>query len=665
MLLPLLVTAAMAASPEDIAHGWYLAESGRLQQAAKLAAEALAENHHDLQAHRLYVWSLTEGIQDAPALERQYRGWYEADPEDEYTRVALAGLLVATHAGPGPWCAEVERLLDPLPKDAGVLYWSHRYRYTARGSCGEDQTTDRQALLELATITPSALGFSLRLRLEEGRVDDVLAADLQDFYTLEPWNMAFPGDLWGEGVKGPGLKLARSHALEAARAALEADKPAYAQAAFRIYAQAGNDAGRVEAEKRRAELDPEWSTLDRAWNGERLSTLADARSELERSLERARLKASTEAAHAALSAFEPVIPPHGPLRSIFLRERGLIHYRQGWEEEAFDYFEAAWQEDPSNGNAANGFAYLAALRGEKLDLALVVMDSILEQTPVYDPWLADQGVPYDAWATKMSDRVAAWLDTRAWILHQLGRTQEAVSVVQRALLLSCEPQPILYYHLGLMLAELGQHDAALEALGRGMAMGPSVEDELDAEARRVAHELFATLRWAPGGLDDWVSTRMPPRRAPTSMVGQVLPDMSFTVDGKPRRLSDFDGVRVVVLWSARNAAFFHSIPFWESANKPYRDDPVHFLGLCVDERAENTTEYWMDYPVPPLLLGWAGPTGAAAAGVESTPTAFVVDSQGVIRGQLVGQIAEGDTRLSHWIDTLIAEVWEEGQAQGQ
>jgi tetratricopeptide (TPR) repeat protein len=665
MLLPLLVTAAMAASPEDIAHGWYLAESGRLQQAATLAAQALAENPHDLQAHRLYAWTLTEGIQDAAALEQQYRDWYASEPEDDYARVALVGLLVATHGGPGPWCQEVERLLDPLPKDTGLQYWAHRYRHSARGSCGADTSEDRQALLELATVTPSALGFSLRLRLEEGRVDEELAAALADFYTLEPWNMAFPGDLWADGMKGPGLKQARGHALDAARAALEADKPAYAQAAFRIYAQAANDAGRVEAEKRRAALDPEWLTLDRAWNGERLSTLADARSELERSLERARLKASTEAAHAALNAFEPVIPPHGPLRSIYLRERGLIHYRQGWEEEAFEYFEAAWQEDPGNGNAANGFAYLAALRGEKLELALVVMDSILEQTPVYDPWVADQGVSYDAWSKKMSDRVAAWLDTRAWILHQLGRTQEAVSVVQRALLLSCEPQPILYYHLGLMLAELGQPDAALEALGRGMALGPSVEEELDAEARRVAEELFAQQRWAPGGLDVWASTRMPPRQAPKSLVGQVLPDLGFTVDGKPRRLSDFEGVRVVVLWSARNAAFFHSIPFWEQADKPYRDEQVHFLGLCIDERAENTTEYWMDYPVPPLLLGWAGPTGTAAVGVESTPTALVVDSQGVIRAQLTGQIAEDDTRLSHWIDTLIAEVWEEGQARGQ
>ncbi len=657
MLLPLLVAGAMAATPEDIAHGWYLAESGRLQQAAQLAAAALAENHDDLQAHRLYIWSLKEGIQDGGALEAQYRAWVEAEPDNDVARVALVGLIAGEHRDEGPWCDEIETLLEPLPKDTGVRYWAHRYRYMARDYCPADQAEDRDALLELATITPTALGFSLRLRMAEGKVDDALAADLQTFYTLEPWNLAFAGNLWGDNAKGPALKSARASVLDAARAALEADAPAYAQGAFRIFAQAGNDAGRVAAESRRAELDPEWRTSDRAWNGERLSLTQGGRSALERNLELARHKASLDAAWDALLALEDRIPPHGPLRSIFLREQAYLRYRSGDEDAAFASFEEAWQEDPSNASAANGFAYLAALRGEKLELALVVMDSILEQAPPYDPWVTHAGTSYDAWASRQRDQVAARLDTRAWILHQLGRTEEAASVLQQSLLLTTEPDPILYHHLGLMLVELDEPDAALEALGRGLALGPSAEAKLDTEARSVAEGLFAEHRWAPGGLDAWVATRMPPRQATASRDGEVLPDLAFSVDDKPRMLSDFEGVKVVVLWSARGTPFIESLPYWKELAKRYHNDPVHFLGLCIDERPGNTTEFWEGYRLPPLLLGWVGPIGAKAAGIEAAPTALLVDRNGVIRGQLVGQVAEGDPRLAEWIDAALAESW--------
>jgi tetratricopeptide (TPR) repeat protein len=657
MILPLIVASAVAATPEDIAHGWYLAESGRLSQATWLAAEALSENPHDLQAHRLYTWCLKEGIQDGAALELQYRAWQQAEPENEYARVALSGLLVGLNEEAGEWCEEIETLLDPMPKDTGVAYWAHRYRYAARGICPADQAEDRTALLELAKVTPSALGFSLRLRMAEGKVDEALASDLQTFYTLEPWNMAFPGNLWGDDAKGPGLKAARTAALDAARVALEADGPAYAQGAFRIFAQAGNDAGRVAAETRRAELDPAWSTLDRDWNGERLSLTEGGRSALERALERARHKASVEAARSSLQALEPAIPPHGPLRSIFLREQAYIHYRAGDEDAAFAAFEAAWQEDPGNASAANGFAYLAALRGQKLDLALVVMDSILEQNPTYDPWELHAGSSYQAWATRERDQVAARLDTRAWILHQIDRTEEAASVLQRALLLMTEPDPILYHHLGLILLDLDKRDAALEAFGRGLALGPSAEVELDALARETAQGLFTEHRWAPGGLDAWVAAHTPPRKAPASRAGERLPDLELLVDDKPRMLSDFEGVRVVVFWSARSTPFVDSLPYWTELSKRYHKDPVHFLGLCVDERQLNTTEFWQGYRLPPLLLGWAGPAGAAAAGVESPPTALVIDAQGVIRGQLVGQVAPDDGRMQDWIDALLAEAW--------
>ncbi len=661
-MLPLLVAPLFAVTPERIAHGWYLAESGRLEQAAQLAGTALQENPNDLQAHRLYAWTLKEGLQESVALERQYRTWSEQEPENDYARVALAGLLVGNNPEEGAWCDELEALLETQPQDTGVRYWAHRYRYAARQLCPADSAEDRQALLDLAKVTPSALGFSLRLRLGEGKIDEALATDLQTFYTLEPWNLAFPGNLWADDVKGPYLRAARSDALAAARAALEADEPAYAQGAFRIFQFASNDAGRVAAETRRAELDPEWQTSDRAWNGERLSLSQGGRSELERSLDRARHKATIDSAKASLQELEPRIPPHGPLRSIYQRELAYIQYRAEDEAAAFASFEAAWQEDSTNARAANGFAYLAALRGEKLDLALVVMDSILEGTPNYDPWNADAGTSYEEWSEQLANHVGARLDTRAWILHQLGRSEEAASVLQRAMLLIREPDAILHHHLGLVLLALDREDAALEQIGRGLAMGPSDEPELDTFVRARAEQLFAERRWAPGGLDAWIATRPRPSHGEQSRVGETLVDLELTVDDKPRMLSDFEGVKVVVLWSSRSAAFIDSLPYWKEVSKRYRKDPVHFLGLCVDERSQATTEFWHGYRLPPLLLAWVGPEGARAARASGSPTVLVVDGHGVIRGQISGPLHDGDERLDGWLDAVLAEAWEAEQA---
>ncbi len=652
MNLLLLVASSFAATSADIAQGWYLAESGRMEQAARLAVSSLNGNPNDLAAHRLYTWSLMEGLQDRQALEEQYRAWRAAQPDSDTARTALAGLLLDGHSEEGTWCDELEGLLEPLPNDSGTRYWALRYRYAARQICPADPTEDRQALVELAKVTPTALGFALRLRLQQGRVDQALADDLDTFYDLEPWNMAFPGNLWGDDVKGPALKQARAAAIEAAFEALKADSPAYAQSAFRVFKNAANDPGRVAAEVRRAELDPEWRTWDRDWNGERLSLTEGGRSRLERDLERARFKALPEAAMQRLDELEARIPPHGPLRAIWLTQRAYVHYNAGRKEESFATFKQAWQEDSTNASAANGFAYLAALRGEELELALVVMDSVLNESPPYDPWTSDSGTSYEAWAEDTADHMAARMDTRAWILHQLGRTEEAASVMQRALFLAREEDPILYHHLGLILLEMGKEDAALEALGRGLAMGHSEEPELDTKARAVATELFAKYRWAAGGLDAWVATRgHAPARAATR-AGETLPDLDLLVDGKPRNLSEFPGKRVVVFWSSASQPFVKSLEYWKELGKRYRKHDITLLGLCVDEKPEYMDEFWDGYRLPPLLLAWAGPEGAAAAGVAETPAVFVLDELGVVHGNLTGLIREGDHQVEGWLDAL-------------
>jgi hypothetical protein len=50
------------------------------------------------------------------------------------------------------------------------------------------------------------------------------------------------------------------------------------------------------------------------------------------------------------------------------------------------------------------------------------------------------------------------------------------------------------------------------------------------------------------------------------------------------------------------------------------------------------------------------------AGIDSAPTALLVDGHGMIRGQLVGQVSPDDMRLADWIDGVLAETWEAEEA---
>lgn len=111
--------------------------------------------------------------------------------------------------------------------------------------------------------------------------------------------------------------------------------------------------------------------------------------------------------------------------------------------------------------------------------------------------------------TTYADRTAARLDTRAWILHALGRDAEAARDLQQALLLARTPEPVFHLHLGLVYADMERDEAALEHLGRGLALGPSDEPELDARCEERIAALYPHRRWAPGGLEAWIASRVP------------------------------------------------------------------------------------------------------------------------------------------------------------
>ena len=665
MWLTLFMASALAGTPEDVAHGWYLAESGHTQEASQVAVYVLQQDPTNIPAHRLYIWSMGTGMHDGAALEGQYRAWMQEDPDAAAARIALSVVLSWRNQQPGDWCDEVESLLSPLPQNPEDRYWALRARYAARRRCPADAQQDRADLLAMADETPTALGYSLRLQLESGMVTEQMASDLRHLYEIEPWHLDYAGNLWGDQLVGDGLEQARADLLQAASSAVESLSPSVVYGAIRVFMDAGDSAAADNAMAACAALDPDfrppvpelgeqvqWSGWDSLFEDPLL-----------REIDRARRKASDKAAVKALRVLKSEVPASGSVRAIWFKELGLALEREGKGQAALRAFKQAYEADPSDPSMGNAYAYTASLLGKDLDMALLVANEVLEDVQAYDPWDKSPDQPdYAAWVETYANRTAARLDTRAWILHGLGRDTEAAADLQRALLMVREQEPIFHLHLGLIYAEMGLAEAALEHLGLGLAMGPSDEPELDMVCRATADELFQQRRWAPGGLDTWVAHRLPAdftsrvegfAQADT-LTGQPMPDLNFTVWDEDQVLSDFPGIKVVVIWSSRCQPCRRALPGLDIIAQQYSGQ-VEVLALSVDEFAAEVDNFWEGTPMPLYTIGWAGPTALQELGVKDLSTVYIVDAEGIIRGHFSGWRGAGDTRLQERLQPLLSE----------
>ncbi len=107
--------------------------------------------------------------------------------------------------------------------------------------------------------------------------------------------------------------------------------------------------------------------------------------------------------------------------------------------------------DPSNAAAANNLAYILAERGERLVFALELAQRAL-----------------DAESSN-----ASFLDTYGWVLHKLGRYEEASTYLERAVAASPYPSATLFEHLGDNYYSLGVANLAHYWWRRAFEVDPS------------------------------------------------------------------------------------------------------------------------------------------------------------------------------------------------
>ena len=141
------------------------------------------------------------------------------------------------------------------------------------------------------------------------------------------------------------------------------------------------------------------------------------------------------------------------LRAFF--SLGAVLERQKRFEEADKAFRKALAISPDSAMTLNYLGYMNADRNVKVDEALSLIQKALADDP-------DNG---------------SYLDSLAWALHRLGRNTEAEDAIRRAFK-SQEKNAVVIAHLGLILAERGDHAEALKYLRLSLD-GDDEDGELD------------------------------------------------------------------------------------------------------------------------------------------------------------------------------------------
>lgn len=113
---------------------------------------------------------------------------------------------------------------------------------------------------------------------------------------------------------------------------------------------------------------------------------------------------------------------------------GDIYHEMGKDGKAFNYYRKALKYDSDNAMVLNNYAYFLSLKDKRLDAALAMSTR----------------------ATELEPSNATYVDTHAWVLHRLGRNEEAKSVMSQALSLSAQRDASLLAHYGDILWALGE-----------------------------------------------------------------------------------------------------------------------------------------------------------------------------------------------------------------
>lgn len=172
-------------------------------------------------------------------------------------------------------------------------------------------------------------------------------------------------------------------------------------------------------------------------------------------------------------------PDKVTLNSRFYTTFGSAYERAGDSDRAIALLRKAIELDPNNHNACNDLGYMLADQGTNLDESLVLIQKAVQMEP-------DNG---------------AYLDSLGWVLYRLGRYQEALPHLRRAVeLLEKEEagdDAVVLDHLAEVLLKLGQRDEAIAAWQRAIKAEPNNKNIADKLRKYSANHTAAPTSLAP------------------------------------------------------------------------------------------------------------------------------------------------------------------------
>lgn len=659
---------AVAASPAaDLAFGYYLLDTERPVEALRLALDALEVDETNLRAHRLYLRALRRAGGEVAAAGAIYRQLHEEAPAAWIPRLMLADTLLLQHDEPGRWCGEVETLLTPLPEAPADRVVAVQIRRAALRLCPGDPDEGLIELRALAGEQPLALRLLVERAVKDKRLDAAEAADVvawvprsEDPSWLASW-------LWLEEMSGEGLELAREALL--ARVEPAAEDPAVLHWSLRILRAAGREEEARLVRERLLLVDPGHPETDPDRTRRSL-----AEWELEGRLRKATLRRPSPWALLALGRVARDIPSDGPLRARLHDERADHLWWSGLRSAAVVESRRAYEAEPTAARA-NAWGYDAALAGVDLEAALAAVEAALAEGP--RPPRADGRSwlpPAEAEALRRDD-LRDLMDTRGWLLYRLGRLDEARGELRRAALVG-EPNAVVLMHLGLVEAERGGAEAAMDALGRGLSLDEGDEPRLRARARARLGALLREHRYSPRGVDAWVAAAWPrpagggdpvagdgasARPEASGREGMPFPDLELTdATGARRRLSDFQGPRLVEIWATWCGPCVSSLPELSALAAEYRERGLTVLALSVDEQAATAFGFSKAPRKPAYQVLHLGADGMEQVRIKAIPASFLLDGDGVIRGYERGYSDDG-TALRAAVERLLSLEQEDAE----
>ncbi len=672
-----------------------LRDRGDLDAAVALLRGELAQHPQNIGAHLLYQQLAALGRRSGRLVEAEYAHWLSEAPEDAFRMVAHAGaMLSAASAEPSRANREVLRAvmkkLAAAEADPSAFVAANVVAADLAASGGEFPEAEERlrAILENSPGHPGASSDLLLLLAARGDWGEAVSL-CEGLLDTAPWRLEACAPLF---PARSGQKASEPEDQERLVALLESlEKTSQdlvvLQSLESFYERVEEKKGARRLRERLAAADANWSpSLRRNPYVEGLPGGELTDEEIEQLEALAALHEAEDpdpwALVRKLQAFLEGLPADAT------RISAMVHREVGYalrDEAIMDRdgsraaIKRALDLRPDDASILNEWAYMSAL--DKVDLAgaLAAVDQAiaLQMGQPFTPLSIDPGESLARWEIERAESVGAYLDTRGWVLYQLGRHEEAVRELEMASLMTSDGT--VQGHLGRARYAVSNDAGAFPSLLRALALG--CEDT--EEVRQLAEHLYDKMHVVPGGLDSlllatraemqdelsWATEEYDPRsearppeeptapsRAQHPLIGTKAPGfVATTLDGKKFALEDLRGRVVVVdFWATWCGPCVEAMPAYDAIARAFEGEGVLFVALSVDEDVDVVRDFWT-FPGSPMRVAMGTPRIADSWRVQGIPATFVVDKKGFIRDHHAGFDPATAERLTRTLVGLMAE----------